>query len=142
MFFQHRFMLKECIVMDMFTFTDTFSSFSAPDMAAMKRFYGETLGLPVEEMQEGLSLKLPGTTVFIYHSTDYNAPEHTVLNFLVDDIDTAVDQLAAQGVTMEQYPDFHTDEKGISRNDGRMPGPKAIAWFKDPAEHILAVMQE
>jgi catechol 2,3-dioxygenase-like lactoylglutathione lyase family enzyme len=128
--------------MGMFTFKEAFSSFSAPDLAAMKRFYGEALGFPVEELPDhGLVLRLEGTTVFIYPSTEYNAPEHTVLNFMVDDIEVAVDDLAKRGIHMEQYPDFKTDAKGISRNDGSMPGPKAIAWFKDPADHILAVMQ-
>jgi hypothetical protein len=42
---------------------------------------------------------------------------------------------------MEHYdmPGIRTDEKGIFR--GRS-GPKAIAWFKDPADHILSVLQE
>jgi hypothetical protein len=43
---------------------------------------------------------------------------------------------------MEQYPDFGTGAKGISRNDGSHPGPKAIAWFKDPAEHLIALIQK
>jgi hypothetical protein len=43
---------------------------------------------------------------------------------------------------MDQYPEFHTDAKGICRNDGIRPGPKAIAWFKDPADHILSLIQE
>jgi len=122
----------------------TFSSFSAPDIAAVKKFYGEVLGLEAKESMEGLELHLAGggLPVFIYPSSDYKAPEHTVLNFLVDDIGTAVDELMAKGVEMEQYPEFKTDAKGICHNDGSEPGPKAIAWFKDPAEHILALIQE
>ena len=91
---------------------------------------------------EGLELHLAGgANDYIYPSEDYTAPEHTELNFPVDDIEQAVEALGQRGVTMEQYdwPEIKTDRKGIFR--GEM-GPKAIAWFKDPAGHILAVLQE
>ena len=130
----------------MFKGTRAFSSFSVDDIKAAKKFYSETLGLDVNEIPEGIELHLAGggIPVFVYPSTDYHAPEHTVLNFLVDDIDEAVDQLGMRGVKMEHYdlPDMKTDAKGILRNDSGGMGPKAIAWFKDPAHHILAVIQE
>ena len=123
--------------------TPAFSSLSAPDLALMKKFYSDVLGLPVAETHEGIEISLfGGAKIFVYESSDYHAPEHTVLNFIVEDIDAAVDGLVAHGVVMDQYADFGTDAKGVSRNDGTHPGPKAIAWFKDPAEHILAVIQE
>ena len=126
----------------MFRTTTAFSSFSTDDMAKAKDFYGRTLGLEVVEIPEGLELHLAGgARVFVYPSDDYTAPEHTVLNFVVDDIDAAIDGLAERGVRMEHYdwPDLKTDELGIFRGEG---GPAAIAWFKDPGEHILAVLQE
>jgi catechol 2,3-dioxygenase-like lactoylglutathione lyase family enzyme len=130
----------------MFKGTKAFSSFSVDDMKKAKAFYAETLGLDVNEVPEGLELHLAGggVPVFIYHSTDYHAPEHTVLNFIVDDVDEAVDKLGMRGVRMEHYdlPDIKTDAKGILRNDTGGMGPKAIAWFKDPAGHILSVLQE
>ncbi len=130
----------------MFKGTKAFSSFSVDDMKKAKTFYAGTLGLDVNEIPEGLELHLAGggVPVFIYHSTDYHAPEHTVLNFIVDDVDEAVDQLAARGVRMEHYdlPDIKTDAKGIMRNTNGGMGPKAVAWFKDPAGHILSVLQE
>ena len=126
--------------------TKAFSSFSVDDMKKAKAFYSETLGLDVKETPEGLELHLAGggVPVFIYHSTDYHAPEHTVLNFIVDDVDEAVEKLEKRGVRMEHYdmPDIKTDAKGIMRNDNGEMGPKAIAWFKDPADHILSVLQE
>ena len=129
----------------MFKNTKAFSSFSVDDIAKAKEFYSETLGLEVKETKEGLELHLAGggIPVFIYPSTDYVVPEHTVLNFLVDDVEKTVDDLEKKGVKMERYdmPDIKTDEKGIMRGDGSM-GPMAIAWFKDPAGHILAIMEE
>ncbi len=130
----------------MFKGTRAFSSFSVDDMKKAKAFYSETLGLDVNETPEGLELHLAGggVPVFIYHSTDYHAPEHTVLNFIVDDVDEIVEKLEKRGVRMEHYdmPDIRTDAKGIMRNDNGGMGPKAIAWFKDPAGHILSVLQE
>ena len=127
----------------MFKNTKAFSSFSVDDVAKAKDFYGRTLGLHVVDTPEGgLELRLGGgTNVFVYPSIEYTAPEHTVLNFVVSDIDEAIDGLAKRGVKMEHYdwPELKTDERGIFR--GEM-GPKAIAWFKDPAGHILSVLQE
>jgi catechol 2,3-dioxygenase-like lactoylglutathione lyase family enzyme len=126
----------------MFRDTPAYSGFSVPDIAEAKRFYGETLGLEVEENPEGLALHLAGgTRVFVYPSEQYTAPKHTILNFTVDDIDAAVNGLAEHGVTMERYdmPGIKTDDRGIFRADR---GPAAIAWFKDPADHVIAVIQE
>lgn len=126
----------------MFRDTKAFSSFSVDDLERAKQFYGETLGLDVVEREEGLELRIAGSTpVFVYPSDSYTAPKHTVLNFPVDDIDAAVDELVARGVTMERYdmPDLKTDERGIFR--GGEYGPRAIAWFKDPAGHVLSVLE-
>jgi catechol 2,3-dioxygenase-like lactoylglutathione lyase family enzyme len=125
----------------MFRETRAFSSFSVDDLEKAKQFYGETLGLDVVETPEGLELHIAGSTpVFVYPSSSYTAPKHTVLNFPVEDIEAAVAELAERGVRMEQYdlPDLKTDERGIFRGES---GPRAIAWFKDPADHVLSVLQ-
>ena len=125
----------------MFKETKAFSSFSVDDLERAKQFYGGTLGLDVVERDEGLELHIAGSTpVFVYPSSNYTAPKHTVLNFPVDDIEAAVDELVARGVTIEQYdmPSLKTDKRGIFRGD---EGPRAIAWFKDPAGHVLSVLQ-
>jgi catechol 2,3-dioxygenase-like lactoylglutathione lyase family enzyme len=127
-------------VVEMFRDTKAFSSFSVDDLHRAKQFYGETLGLEVLEVPEGLELHIAGSTpVFVYPSDNYTASKHTVLNFPVDDIEHAVDELAARGVRVEHYdmPDLKTDERGIFRSDS---GPRAIAWFKDPAGHVLSVL--
>ena len=127
----------------MFKDTKAFSSFSVDDLEKARRFYGDTLGLVVKEIPEGLELHIAGSTpVFVYPSDNYTAPTHTVLNFPVDDIEAAVDELERRGVQLEQYdmPEIKTNERGIFR-DGSDSGPRAIAWFKDPAGHVLAVLQ-
>ena len=117
-----------------------FSGFSVDDIAAAQTFYGETLGLNVEKGEMGvLTLKLKGGhNVLLYPKDDHKAATFTVLNFPVDDIDTAVAELSSLDIEFEQYPDLKTDEKGISRESG---GP-TIAWFKDPAGNILSVLEE
>ncbi len=130
----------------MFKTTKAFCGFSVDDMAKAKAFYAETLGLNVKEIPEGLELHLAGggLPVFIYLSDDYHAPEHTVLNFLVDNIERAAGELASRGVKLEHYdlPGMKTDAKGIFRTKPGDMGPKAIAWFNDPAGHILSIIQE
>jgi catechol 2,3-dioxygenase-like lactoylglutathione lyase family enzyme len=125
----------------MFKNTKAFSSFSVDDLQKAKQFYGETLGLDVVERPEGLELHIAGSTpVFVYPSDNYTPPKHTVLNFPVENIEAAVDELAKRGVSMEHYdlPDIKTDEKGIFRGE---TGPPAIACFKDPADHVLSVLE-
>ncbi|HEY2985441.1 MAG TPA: VOC family protein [Jatrophihabitantaceae bacterium] len=115
------------------------SGFAVDDIDKAKQFYGETLGVGVSEQGDLLRLQLGGgTEVIVYPKPDYTPATYTILNFPVDDIAKAVDDLVARGVVFERYPGFDQDDKGIARET---PGP-AIAWFKDPAGNILSVLQE
>jgi catechol 2,3-dioxygenase-like lactoylglutathione lyase family enzyme len=114
-----------------------FSGFSTNDIEAARRFYGETLGVDVSEDHGMLNLKLAGgQRVLIYPKDNHEPATFTVLNFEVSDIDAAVDDLAAKGVAFEQYDGAGQDAKGIARQY-----PPPIAWFKDPAGNVLAVIQ-
>ena len=116
-----------------------FSGFSANDIAKAKEFYGRTLGLKVSESNGLLTLHLAGgNDVLIYPKPNHTPATFTVLNFPVDDVDQAVDELAKRGVRFEIYdlPDLKTDKKGIMRGNG-----PTIAWFKDPAGNILSVIE-
>lgn len=117
-----------------------FTSFSVNDLKQAKEFYGQTLGLKVSELEEGLELNLAGgNTVFLYPKPNHTPASFTVLNFPVKDIDEAVDEITTLGLSLEKYdlPDLKTDKKGIMRGNGPQ-----IAWFKDPAGNILSVVQE
>ena len=124
----------------MLTTSKAFSSFSVDDLSKAKEFYSETLGVKVSESDdgEGLELKPSGdASVFLYPKPNHKPASFTVLNFMVDDIEAAVDELKKSGVTFEQYEgEIKTDEKGIHRNGG-----PTIAWFKDPAGNILSVIE-
>lgn len=116
-----------------------FSGFSVNDQAAAKEFYGQTLGVGVDDNEMGLQLKITGgNPIFVYQKDDHTPATYTILNFPVDDIDKAVEELKAKGVVFEHYPEM-TDENGIARGKAANRGPD-IAWFKDPAGNILSVL--
>lgn len=122
-----------------------FSGMAVRDIEAARRFYGETLGVEIEVLDEAnglLSLKHAGDReTLLYQKPDHTPSNSTVLNFPVDDIDAAVDELTARGVEFERYDEFPPDEKGILRGRAAGRGPD-IAWFKDPGGNILSVLQE
>jgi catechol 2,3-dioxygenase-like lactoylglutathione lyase family enzyme len=126
----------------MFESTKAFSGFAVPDVDAAKAFYGDTLGLRVSTEEGMLTLHLAGgRDVLVYPKPDHQPANYTILNFPVDDIDRAVDDLVARGVALERYEGFAHDEKGIVRPQDHGDGPP-IAWFTDPAGNILSVLEE
>ncbi len=124
----------------MFTSEGAFSGFSINDLAAAKEFYGEKLGLTIEENSMGfLELSLAsGARVLAYVKPNHEPASFTIMNFEVDDVEAAVDDLNARGVVTKIYsdPDFGTDAKGIAHGQG-----PEIAWFKDPAGNVLSVLK-
>jgi predicted enzyme related to lactoylglutathione lyase len=118
-----------------------FSGFAVNDLAKAWEFYGGTLGIELKILDEEnglMELELAGDRpTLVYQQPDATPASYTILNFPVDDIDQAVDQLNERGVKFEQYEGFEQDEKGIARNGGPQ-----IAWFKDPAGNVLSVLQE
>lgn len=122
----------------MFKNTRAFASYSINDLKKAKQFYGEALGLEVVETKEGLEVHIEGgMRVFLYPKPNHIPATFTTLNFLVDDVDQAVDELTKRGIRFEHYnsKELKTDQKGIFRNAG-----PTIAWFKDPADNILSVV--
>jgi catechol 2,3-dioxygenase-like lactoylglutathione lyase family enzyme len=122
----------------------TFSGFSVDNLQAAREFYSGKLGLKPSDDKMGLRYKLPGgSSVFIYEKPDHQAATFTVLNFEVKNIDKAVDDLLAKDIEIERYGlgnGIKQDDKGILRGLSAGMGPD-IAWFKDPAGNILAVLQ-
>lgn len=129
----------------MLTYNHTFSSFSVDELPKAKKFYQETLGLGVEESGDmGLSIRLNDEhRVFIYPKVDHQPATFTVLNFVVDDIDAEMESLKHRGVQFIHYQNKHLpqDKQGVLRGLQENMGPD-IAWFKDPAGNVLAIVQE
>lgn len=124
----------------MFTTDKAFSGFSVDDIDTARTFYGETLGLEVIELEGGfIEIVLSsGAHVLIYDKPDHEPASFTILNFPVDDVESAVDELNGRGVVTKIYSDdeLPTDAKGIARGMG-----PDIAWFRDPAGNVLSVLK-
>jgi len=125
----------------MFKDSNAFSGFAVDDLQKAKAFYSQTLGLNVSEDETIGLLELHlagGTTVLVYPKPNHTPATFTILNFPVDNVEQAVDELTRRGVRFEHYdePDLKTDEKGIARGEGPV-----IAWFTDPAGNILSVLE-
>jgi catechol 2,3-dioxygenase-like lactoylglutathione lyase family enzyme len=125
--------------MVMFAIANAYSGFAVDDIDKAREFYGDTLGVKTSVEHGLLTLHLAGDRpTLVYPKPDHTPATYTILNFPVDDIDRAVDDLAARGVQFERYDGAEQDEKGIMRGLERGEGPD-IAWFKDPAGNILSV---
>ena len=122
----------------MFADTKAFSGFAVGDVARARDFYDRTLGIRTSERDGLLTLHLAGDRdTLVYPRAGHRPADYTILNFPVDDVERAVDELTARGVAIERYDGFDQDEKGISRAAGGPP----IAWFKDPAGNVLSVLE-
>lgn len=131
--------------MTAFPIDGAFSGFSVDDIAAARAFYADTLGLDVETDEMGfLEIRLAaGGSILVYAKPNHEPASFTILNFPVPDIDAAVDELRARGVETKIYSDdeFASDERGIVRGESSGGEGPDIAWFRDPAGNVIAVMQ-
>ncbi len=128
----------------MLTALSAFSGLSVDDIKKAKEFYVDTLALKLNDDSIGLQLELPGGgQLFIYQKDNHVPAAFTVLNFVVENIDATVDHLVDHGINFERYDNMPAsqDERGILRGKVAQQGPD-IAWFKDPAGNILAVLEE
>ncbi len=124
-------------------------SFAVKDIGVAREFYGDTLGLDVEEIAmgvdgnadipRGLEIRGPGgVRVLAYPKPDHEPAGFTVLNITVPDIDAAVASLSGRGILFEHYETSRTDENGIHRT----PEVHAVAWFRDPSGNVLSLIEE
>ena len=106
------------------------------DLDRAASFYGETLGLKeVQRYEEPAANPMVrygvgDGTVLVYKSVGAGQSRHTLLAFVVDDIEATVDELRGRGVTFEEYDmgDIKT-ENGIAT----IESDKA-AWFRTRTE--------
>ena len=131
----------------MFENTKAFSGFAVDDLEAAKKFYGETLGLKTSEHYDLLTLHLAGgRDTLVYPKPDHVPATYTILNFAVDDIDAAVDELISRGVQPEKIRrpgpgrQGHQPRRGtlhrLVQGPGReRPGRPPGALIRDPKIH-------
>jgi predicted enzyme related to lactoylglutathione lyase len=124
----------------MLDYTKAFSSYSIDSISKAKEFYTGKLDMQVTEESDMPILRLhlsSDTDIMLYEKPDHQPATFTVLNFVVDDIEKAVDELTSKGIVFEQYGgEIQTDDNGIHRSHG-----VANAWFKDPAGNIISVLK-
>lgn len=112
------------------------------DLSRARTFYEGLLGLqPLEEMG-GDAVRYAcgeGSTLIVYQS-DRNAgmTNATIAGFEVPDVEAAVADLSARGVTFERYDEARdgvaTDDRGIMD-----AGAFKSAWFRDPDGNTFAL---
>ena len=95
---------KQQSKVNIFKDSPAFSSFSVNDLDKAQEFYGSTLGLETTKTPEGLMLRIAGgAPIFIYPKPNHTPASFTILNFPVDDIDEAVEELKKRDIHFESF---------------------------------------
>ena len=104
-----------------------FVSVLTRDISRAKRFYSETLGLPIEsDGEHDLEFRLGQVTLDVFDPSSIGqefAPNPAGIAIRVADVEAARSELEAKGVQF----DGETIETGVCRQ----------AWFKDPDGNAL-----
>ena len=108
------------------------------DPSRAKKFYRDTLGLPlVSEDEFALVFDVAGTVLLVTRVQEVAAAKYTVLGWRVRDIVQTAKGLQKVHVTLERYPGMQQDELGIWNS----PSGARVAWFKDPDGNTLSITQ-
>lgn len=107
------------------------------DLDRARRFYGDTLGLEsTGDDGDVLSFRTGSTLLMVYRSDSAGTNQaNAVVWGAGDNFDAAIDELRANGVTFEEYPDLGMDVAAGIHTTGTFKA----AWFKDPDGNILHV---
>jgi catechol 2,3-dioxygenase-like lactoylglutathione lyase family enzyme len=116
-----------------------YATIPTTDLATMRRFYQDVLGLEVaREHPAGVAFRTGQTYLELYPTRTAGTGQHTLGTFEVEDIDSAVSALRARGLTFEEYdlPSLKTVNAVAE-----LPGGVRVAWFKDPEGNVLGIVQ-
>ena len=103
-----------------------------------RAFYKEVLGLRfVSEDSFALVFDTNGTMLRVSVVPDFKPHPFTILGWQVPNIQEAVSDLHAKGVTFEHFGFTEQDVQGI----WSAPGGAKVAWFKDPDGSVLSLTQ-
>ena len=118
---------------------DALATLAVKSVDTARRFYGDVLGLEIEEQQEQgvFGLKSGGTSILVYESAFAGTNKATAATWLVGkDLDSIVAALKARGVTFEHYDFPGTTRQGDIHEAGNV----RVAWLKDPDGNILSLV--
>jgi catechol 2,3-dioxygenase-like lactoylglutathione lyase family enzyme len=111
---------------------------STRDAAAARRFYEDALSLPLlEQTPFACVFRAPNAVLRVTTVNDLVPAAHTVLGWLVADIEAAARELAARGIDSIRYPQLEQDELGIWFS----PSGARVLWFHDPDANVLSLTQ-
>lgn len=111
---------------------------STTDAARARRFYEDTLGLPLmDQTPFALVFQAHGTMLRVTVAERTVPAPYTVLGWGVADIAAMILELGARGVAFIRYEGMDQDELGV----WRAPSGAKIARFKDPDANILSLTQ-
>lgn len=106
------------------------------DLDTAERFYGNVLGLDLINARPFALVHDTVTTQLRITAVEQVRPApYTVLGWVVKDLDSEVDRLAAAGIGITRYDTLDQDERGI----WTAPDGTRIAWFYDPDGNTLSL---
>jgi catechol 2,3-dioxygenase-like lactoylglutathione lyase family enzyme len=119
---------------------DALATVAVKDLAAARKFYGQTLGLeeaPGTENPEVVTYLSGRSKILVYRSPFAGSNKATSATWIVaDDLETIVHALREKGVTFEHY-----DLPGLARSGDIHSAPGlSVVWLKDPDGNILSVL--
>ena len=108
------------------------------DLDRSRRFFGDLLGLPVEEVTAFACVLRAGLTMLRVTRVDGLRPQpFTVFGWQVPDLVATVAELTRAGVRMLHYDGLGQDADGVwATPDGAL-----VAWFRDPDGNTLSLTQ-
>lgn len=109
------------------------------DRERAKAFYRDTLGLTlVKEDHFAAVFEGGGITIRVSAVSDWTAHSHTIMGFVIEDIATKAEALAANGVAFNRYDGFNQDALGIWTSPDKSA---RVAWFNDPDGNVLSMTE-
>jgi len=112
--------------------------FPVKDLKRAKKFYAQSLGLICNYENDYCAQYRYGKSYFVLTpSESAGKAEHSLLTWLVEDIQSVKAWLEKQGVVFESY-DFKAAK---TENEIVKLGNDFIAWFKDSEGNLLAIAQ-
>jgi catechol 2,3-dioxygenase-like lactoylglutathione lyase family enzyme len=115
---------------------DLMAFVSTADMAGGRAFYEGVLGLSVRRADDyGVIFDANGIGLRMSLVREVVVAPYSVLSWVVPDIHAMISGLVARGVIFEKYDGFGQDDAGV----WTAPDGTQVAWFKDPAGHLLSL---
>ena len=103
-----------------------------------RKFYESTLGLKfIQDDGYAFVFDIGGRELRVSRVPAVMPSTYAVLGFVVPDIATTVDGLAAKGVKFERFGFFQQDARGV----WAAPDGTQVAWFRDPDMNMLSLVQ-